>query len=103
MEDAEEFINSVLNDHQENNKNNVEYIEGEEVGEHVLAMLGCDDDDDDDVAVEENNKDVEEYMMNSAEENNNNNNIEYIEGEEVGEHILAVLQDFDLDSIDFVL
>ncbi|MCE0482546.1 hypothetical protein HAX54_041376 [Datura stramonium] len=100
MEDAEEFINSVLNqedDHQENNNNNVEYIEGEEVGEHVLAMLGCDDDD---VAVEENNKDVEEYTMNSAKENNN---VEYIEGEEVGEHIVAALQDFDLDSIDFVL
>ncbi|KAF3616938.1 K(+) efflux antiporter 1, chloroplastic [Capsicum annuum] len=41
MSDIEEYIDSIL---KEENNENIEYIEGEEVGEHFLATLGCHDD-----------------------------------------------------------
>ncbi|KAM3218539.1 NAC domain-containing protein 30-like [Capsicum annuum] len=65
MSDIEEYIDSIL---KEENNENIEYIEGEEVGEHFLATLGCHDD------LPVNNR-----------------------------HELALAGGIDLDDIDFVL
>ncbi|XP_059310674.1 NAC domain-containing protein 83-like [Lycium ferocissimum] len=119
MKDIEELINSILqekvgedingrisnddirlvaeDDHQAAG-NDIEYLEEDQVEEHILAMLGCSTDD-----VDSHEHNVEEYI--NSEDNEiakDEEKIEYLEGEQVEDHVLALLEDMDLDTFDFV-
>ncbi|KAK4354271.1 hypothetical protein RND71_026465 [Anisodus tanguticus] len=96
---VEEFIDSVLQDDEiaTGEENFIECMEGDEVGDHVLALLGyfyneenieeCLDDQGDNGVKEFIDSILQDDEIATGEENF----IEYMEGDEVGDHVLALL------------
>ncbi|KAK4354272.1 hypothetical protein RND71_026466 [Anisodus tanguticus] len=97
--EVEEFIDSILQDDEiaTGEENFIECMEGDEVGDHVLALLGyfyneenieeCLDDQGDNGVKEFIDSVLQDDEIATGEENF----IECMEGDEVGDHVLALL------------
>ncbi|KAK4354273.1 hypothetical protein RND71_026467 [Anisodus tanguticus] len=96
---VKEFIDSVLQDDEIaiGEENFIECMEGDEVGDHVLALLGCfyNEENIEECLDDQGDNGVEEFIDSVLQDDEikigEENFIECMEGDEVGDHVLALL------------
>ncbi|KAK4354263.1 hypothetical protein RND71_026457 [Anisodus tanguticus] len=96
---VEEFIDSVLQDDEIaiGEENFIECMEGDEVGDHVLALLGCsyNEENIEECLDDQGDNGVEEFIDSVLQDDEiaigEENFIECMDGDEVGDHVLALL------------
>ncbi|KAK4354289.1 hypothetical protein RND71_026483 [Anisodus tanguticus] len=96
---VEEFIDSVLQDVEiaTGEENFTECMEGDEVGDHVLALLGCsyNEENIEECLDYQGYNGVEEFINSVLQDDEiatgEENFTECLEGDEVGDHVLALL------------
>ncbi|KAK4354261.1 hypothetical protein RND71_026455 [Anisodus tanguticus] len=96
---VEEFIDSVLQDDEIaiGEENFIECMDGDEVGDHVLALLGCsyNEENIEECLDDQGDNGVEEFIDSVLQDDEiaigEENFIECMDGDEVGDHVLALL------------
>ncbi|KAK4354262.1 hypothetical protein RND71_026456 [Anisodus tanguticus] len=96
---VEEFIDSVLQDDEIaiGEENFIECMDGDEVGDHVLALLGCsyNEENIEECPDDQGDNGVEEFIDSVLQDDEiaigEENLIECMDGDEVGDHVLALL------------
>ncbi|KAK4354265.1 hypothetical protein RND71_026459 [Anisodus tanguticus] len=96
---VEEFIDSILQDDEIaiGEENFIECMEGDEVGDHVIALLGCsyNEENIEEFPDDQGDNGVEEFIDSVLQDDEiaigEENLIECMDGDEVGDHVLALL------------